>query len=253
MEAAEATAKAAETKLDSELKKNAPLAAERDRTLSSGAKLAVDSAAVTKARASIAAREARAKIGAPAEVVAMLDLPAGGVPVEGNGPKPGAKPISQAEIDARKKKKSAEQEVEIVCDGGVTFDSKANLVVFEKNVVVNHPQFDLVCDKLIIFLKKNPVEGESGMEKAIATGKRVTVQQTDVKGDVQIGQARKVTFKGGSGDVILQDWPQAQDANKLVQAKEQGTIIILNQSGKMKVDGPSSTKILLPAKKPAGN
>ena len=109
--------------------------------------------------------------------------------------------------------------------------------MFEQDVVVNHPQFDLVCDKLIVFLKKQAEEEDSALDKAIATGKRVTVRKTGADGEVQIGQARKVTFEGKSGDVILEDWPQVQTDTRLIQAKSQDTIIILNQDGKMKING----------------
>ena len=78
------------------------------------------------------------------------------------------------------------------------------------------------------------------LDKAIATGKRVTVRKTGADGEVQIGQARKVTFEGKSGDVILEDWPQVQTDTRLIQAKSQDTIIILNQDGKMKINCPIS-------------
>ena len=248
MEAAEAKATSSTTALEAELEKNAPNIAAREKTITESAGLAVPSPTITKAEKSIAAREARAKVGAPPEVAAMLDAPPVTAVVQGGGPKPGAKPVPQAELDAEKK--GQPKEVEILAESGCTFDSKANLVVFEKDVVVNHPQFDLVCDKLIVFLKKKAAEGESAMDKAIATGKRVTIRQVDDKGEVQIGQARKVTFRGMSGDVILEDWPQVQTGTKLVQAKAQSTVIILNQNGKMKIDGPSITTLVLPNDKP---
>lgn len=246
MEAAEARESAANAKLKEEQKKQAPLNAEMERAISAAPAQAEDSATIAKAKAAIAARETRIRRTSPPEVVALLDgPPKGGIPVQGNGPQPGAKPKSQADRDAKKKKDEAE-EVEILSQAGCTFDSKANLVVFEDEVVVKHPQFDLVCDKLIVFLKQDAEKGESAMDKAIATGKRVTVRQVDEKGEVQIGQARKVTFEEDSGNVILEDWPQVQTGSKLVQAKEQSTIIILNQSGKMKINGPSITKLVLP-------
>ena len=214
---------------------------------------------VAKAKSEIAAREARISRGAPAAVAAALapappGAPTGGIPIEGNGQRaPGAKPIPQAERDKARSNGEADKEVEILAQGGSTFDSKANLVVFEQDVVVKHPQFDLVCDKLIVFLKKQSEEEESALDKAIATGKRVTVRKNGANGEVQIGQARKVTFEGKSGDVILEDWPQVQTDTRLIQAKSQETIIILNQDGKMKINGPSITKLLLPEKKGASD
>ncbi|MFT4550729.1 MAG: lipopolysaccharide transport protein LptA [Verrucomicrobiales bacterium] len=249
MEAEEARQLAADKVRQKAQVETAEQDAARDALLRESPRLAADSASVAKAKSEIAAREARVRKDMPASIVAMLDVgtPAGGVPVEGNGPAPGAKPMSVAEREAsREKKKGEDKEVEIFAQGGCTFNSKANLVVFERDVVVNHPQFDLVCDKLIVFLKKQAAEGESALSKAIATGKRVTVRQVNAEGEVQIGQARKVTFEGDSGNVILQDWPQVQTGNRLIQAKEQGTVIILNQDGQMKITGPSLTKLILP-------
>lgn len=259
MEAAEARQKAAGEQLQETQVKNVPLNAEMERAIEEGAGLASESAPVAKAKSEIAAREARLSRGAPAAVAAALapvppGAPTGGIPIEGNGPAPGAKPIPQAERDKARSNGEANKEVEILAQGGSTFDSKANLVVFEQDVVVKHPQFDLVCDKLIVFLKKQSEDEEdSALDKAIATGKRVTVRKNGADGEVQIGQARKVTFEGKSGDVILEDWPQVQTDTRLIQAKSQETIIILNQDGKMKINGPSITKLLLPEKKGASD
>ena len=259
MEAAEARQKAAGEKLEETQVKNVPLNAEMERAIEAGAGLASESEPVAKAKSEIAAREARISRGAPAAVAAAFapappGAPTGGIPIEGNGPAPGAKPIPQAERDKARSNGGADKEVEILAQGGSTFDSKANLVVFEQDVVVKHPQFDLVCDKLIVFLKKQSEDEEdSALDKAIATGKRVTVRKNGANGEVQIGQARKVTFEGKNGDVILKDWPQVQTDTRLIQAKSQETIIILNQDGKMKINGPSTTKLLLPEKKGASD
>ena len=249
MEAAEAREAAANARLKQQQADKAALNEKMERAISAAPALADDSVTIARAKSDIAARDARIRRESPRDVVALLDdPPAGGVPVAGSGPQPGAKPKPVIESQGAKKKKEEEkEEVEILSQAGCTFDSKANLVVFEEDVVVKHPQFDLICDKLIVFLKKNASEGESSMEKAVATGKRVTVQQVDAEGDVQIGQARKVTFEDATGNVILEDWPQVQTGTKLVQAKEQGTVIILNQDGKMKINGPSITKLILPS------
>ncbi|MGI9239689.1 MAG: LptA/OstA family protein [Verrucomicrobiales bacterium] len=254
MEAEQARQLASKKALDDAKEKNRPLNAKMEQALEENQGQASESATVTKAKSEIAAREARIRKGAPAVVAAALappGAPSGGVPVEGNGPAPGAKPVPQAEREKSRQSGGRTKEVEILAQGGSTFDSKANLVVFEQDVIVNHPQFDLVCDKLIVFLKKQEKEDDSALDKAVATGKRVTVRKVGADGEVQIGQARKVTFEGKTGDVILEIWPQVQTDTRLIQAKSQETIIILNQDGKMKINGPSITKLLLPEKKDA--
>ncbi len=253
MEAEQARQLAGRDALDISKEKNRPLNEKMERALEDGAAQVGESAPIARAKSEIAARDGRLSRGSPAAVVAALapppGAPSGGVPIEGNGPAPGAKPIPQAEREQARKSGKPTKEVEILAQGGSTFDSKANLVVFEQDVVVNHPQFDLVCDKLIVFLKKQQENDDSSLDKAIATGKRVTVRKNGADGEVQIGQARKVTFEGKTGDVILEDWPQVQTDTRLIQAKAQDTIIILNQDGKMKINGRSITKLLLPEKK----
>ena len=263
MEAEEARQKAAAAKLEAERAKIAAPEAARQRVLDDAPKLAADSATIAKAEAANAAREARILRDASPELKAKLaasKAPGGGVPVEGNGPAPGARPIPIADRVPPKSKRGEPEpkETEIVAQGGSTFNSKANLVVFEQDVKVNDHRFDLMCDQLIVFLKKESKaagdgekeKGDSPLDKAIATGKKVIVRKVGADGEVQIGQARKVTFDGKSGDVILEDWPQVQSGFKLIQAKSQGTIITLNEDGKMKVSGPSYTKIIQPASDP---
>ena len=151
-------------------------------------------------------------------------------------------PITQREKTSSEKVK----QVEILAQGGSSFNKAANYIVFDDDVIVNHPQFDLRCDRLIVFLKKQVKEGESAFNQAIATGKKVIVRKAGADGEMQIGQARKVTFDKVSGDIVLEDWPQVQSGFKLVQARSQGTIITLNENGKMNVDGPSHTTIIQP-------
>jgi hypothetical protein len=145
MEAEETRQSVADTQRKVAQGNDAALDAQMARSLEGGSKLASDSPTVAKAKTEIAARETRIRKGASAQVVAQLDAPPGGVPIKGNGPAPGAAPISAADRDkARNKKAPKSKQVEILSQGGCTFNSKANLVVFEKDVVVKHPQFDLV-------------------------------------------------------------------------------------------------------------
>jgi len=243
MEAEEVRQSAADASREAAQADNAKLVAGRQRVLDDAPRPAATDAALAQAAAGGAAREA---------LLAQLDppgAPLGGVPVEGNGPAPGAKPIPLAEREkARPKKVEEKREVEILAQGGSTFNKAANLVVFEREVTVNHPQFDLLCDQLIVFLKAEVKEGESAFDRAIATGKKVIVRKVGADGEVQIGQARKVTFDKKSGNIILEDWPQVQSGFKLIKARAQSTIITLNEDGKMNVDGPNHTTIIQPAK-----
>ena len=241
MEAEQDRQRSGAAALDLKREKAAIGDASRTRVLNSSDRLNAEDPDVAKSRAKIAEREARIRREASPEMLVMLDPPPRGVPIEGNGPTPGAKPAPV------KEKKTERKEIEIYATGGSTFNSKANLIVFEEEVVVSHPQFELFCDKLIIFMKPGGATGEEGelpIDKAIAVGKKVIVRKMSDKGELRVGQSRKATFYGDTGDIVLQESPEVQTGKMLVQAREPDTIITLNENGKMGVDGPVYTLIV---------
>ena len=85
---------------------------------------------------------------------------------------------------------------------------------------------------------------DNGVEKAIATGKMVTIEKKDAEGNVKIGKSRYALYVGKTGDITLRDWPQVQDGKNVIIATEASTYMILTQAGHLKVFGRSRTDIV---------
>lgn len=160
-------------------------------------------------------------------------------------------------------------------------DNKVHLATFTGEVVVKDPQFDLTCDKLTVYLRKPKGEGakvsaeprpigapeakptpedsgakgkgkdESGIDKAIAEGNVVIVQEkTDANGKVQkyYGKAKRAVFDNNKQTCTLYGWPTVAQSlggnmGKKISAKEESTVITLDQSGAIDVDGLHKTTL----------
>lgn len=185
--------------------------------------------------------------------------PKGGVPVEGNGPAPGG--VIGEVVEPRKKKAAQETIIdaeELIFDGSGKFGKAFQVVVFEKNVRLQHPQFLMDSDKLTAFFKEQPepdpaAVGAAGvpaedaggdkLERAIATGREVVVTKKMEDGEPQIAKARKATYFADREEVLLEIWPQVQRGNNLVMAKSKDTVIIL-KGEEMIVKGPVRAKLV---------
>lgn len=163
-----------------------------------------------------------------------------------NGARPeGAKP----DRDPNEKKPT-----EITASKETTFDEKTRKAVFLGDVTVKDAQFNLTCEKLTAYLRRNAAaEGPEkkmpqagGLDKAVAEGDVVIVQEKlDDKGQITryVGKARKAEYDAATGDVTLSGWPQIQQGINTQVATEEGTVMILNQKGALKTKGPSKTVI----------
>ena len=169
---------------------------------------------------------------------------------------------------------------EITCSGETLFDAKAATAVFIKEVKIVDPQFTLTADKLTAYLKKPsktpavPVipgagtptpeptatatpaskgqaqakadSGASGLEKAIAEGHVVIIQErTDDKGEVvrYIGRAAKAEYVSEKGEMTLSGWPQIQQGFNNQVATEESTVMIMDREGHLHTKGSSMTVI----------
>ncbi|MFV1994064.1 MAG: hypothetical protein ACC661_01410, partial [Verrucomicrobiales bacterium] len=180
-------------------------------------------------------------------------------PVLGTAPTP---------APARRRSGKGGEATEIDAKGGAFFHASDKIMIFTKDVTVNHPLFHLNCDKLEVFLKKDPAgkaetagggdpstpgaagtaavpgSGEgSEISRAIATG-YVVISKLSPNGDPQIGKCRHATFDNTTGDVTLRDYPQVQRGTDLVIATDRSTTIIFKPDGNMEVHGPHRTEIV---------
>ena len=177
-------------------------------------------------------------------------------------PKPAAKQKPTPAPGAEKKA------TEITCTGETTFDAKAGMAVFIKEVKVNDPQFALTADKLTAYLKKSPKEGApapapapsptpaakadaaapaSGLDHAVAEGHVVITQdKVDEKtGEVThyIGKGARAEYEAGTGKMTLSGWPQIQQGLNNQVATEEGTVMMMDKDGHLTTKGPSMTVI----------
>jgi lipopolysaccharide export system protein LptA len=161
-------------------------------------------------------------------------------------------------------------------------DNRINLATFSGEVEVKDPEYNLTCDKLTVHLRKQKAKadakpaaagpkpigavdeepaakpaaaekggGDGGIEKAVAEGNVILVQEKiDAAGKKQryYGKARKAVFDQDKKTCVLTGWPrisQSLDENlgKEVIAKQESTIITLDQAGVIKVDGPNTVRL----------
>ncbi|MEO8350091.1 MAG: hypothetical protein ABI680_00080 [Chthoniobacteraceae bacterium] len=171
-------------------------------------------------------------------------------------------PVSET-MDEKQAQK-APGRTEITCTGEVTFDQAKNVAVFIQDVIVKHPEFNVLCDRLTAFMKKEPkkpaadpppaanakegAKSGGGIDHAIAEanpGKVVIVTQKKVdesgKVTTNIGRGTKVTFNENTGDIVLTGTPSIAEGVNLHVAEAEGTVMTLNRNGNSHTVGPSRT------------
>jgi len=179
------------------------------------------------------------------------------------------------------KPKETKGPTEITSTKGVTFDEKNRVGTFTGDVRVKDPQFNLVSDKLTVFLKKEkaatvapgkaavtaasevaksgtaaPIKAKAadqdpslggGLERAIAEGHVVITQDKPAEDGGEpkhyVGKANKADYDSSTGDIILTGWPQIQQGINTQAATEEGTIMVLNRDGRLKTTGGCHTII----------
>jgi len=188
-----------------------------------------------------------------------------GLELASEAPKPSAMQKPKAPpVDEKKT-------TEITCTGETTFDAKAGMAVFIKEVKVNDPQFSLTADKLTAYLKKSSKGEEksgtatpapsptpaaksdaaaapaSGLDHAVAEGNVVIIQdKVDEKtGETThyIGKGARADYDAASGNMTLSGWPQIQQGLNNQVATEEATVMKMDKDGHLTTKGPSMTVI----------
>jgi lipopolysaccharide export system protein LptA len=149
-------------------------------------------------------------------------------------------------------------------------NNKERTGVFTGDVQVLHPEFNLSCDKLTVFLPKAPpkqapaaqgsksaedgTQGSSrkgekkggGLEKAVAeaTGENwviISQDKTESDGSVSLnrGRGKKAVYDSKTGNITLTGKPSVQQKLNTIEATQDSTVIVLNREGTMTVKGPS--------------
>jgi lipopolysaccharide transport protein LptA len=141
------------------------------------------------------------------------------------------------------KDRPKDAKTEITSKKQATFDNITSVAEFEGSVVVKDPQFTLFCDTLRVTMSKD----RKGLQLVEAFGNVIIVQEnTDDAGKKvkATGRSGKAVYEPVSGDVTLTTWPSVQHDINMQVATEEGTVMILNRSGKMTTKGGSRTVIV---------
>lgn len=156
---------------------------------------------------------------------------------------------------------------EITATKEASFDNAKHVAVFIGDVRVKDPQFLLTCQKLTAYLKKasisengnarpaaspkpaaSPAPNGGGLEKAIAEGNVVIVQEKpseDGKKTTRyVGRADRAEYDAVGGEMRLIGSPQVQEGINLHLGTDPSTVMIMHRDGRtMRTEGPSRTLI----------
>ena len=175
---------------------------------------------------------------------------------------------------AEKPDPNAPTETEVLATNGADFASKERIAVFNGDVRVNDPRFQLACDKLTVFLTKTattdsggkgaapppadtppPANGAKdqndqggGIDHAKAEGHVIIIQKRAAvkpgeEPKISIGRAAEADFDNKTGDMVLHGWPSVEQNGNTHVALAQSTVMTLHKDNSMNTVGPSRTVI----------
>lgn len=130
------------------------------------------------------------------------------------------------------------------------FDNEKRVAVFTKNVYLKHPNFEIWCDQLQVYMEEQKATANrnsdttGGIRIAIATGKKVSLRKMGDDGKYRLGQCTKATYNAKSKILVLSGYPQIANGQNLIKATDAKTKMILYPSGKFDVKGKSTASII---------
>ena len=171
---------------------------------------------------------------------------------------------------------NAPTETEILATNGADFSSVEHIAVFQGDVRVNDPRFQLACQVLTVFLTKAPAADSTGkatptpaktpapakggapanadsnpgggIDHAIAKGRVIIIQKRAAtkpgeEPKVSVGRADEAFFDNKTGDMVLHGWPSVEQNGDTLVSLAQSTVITLHKDNSMNTVGPSRTII----------
>jgi lipopolysaccharide export system protein LptA len=192
-------------------------------------------------------------------------------PAPPSGPRP--QPLQPLVLDDPQAMKSAQRgQTVITATQSAFFDADSGKGIYTGNVRARHPQMAIDCDELEIHMKKQDAgaprkkavaatdvdilasgskksrgsPADSGIEMAYARGRTVTIEKRDENGELQIAHCNEVAiYDGKTGGITLRGMPSVQRGNKLIEATDPRTYMIIDQKGKLTVlGGPQRTTLI---------
>ena len=129
---------------------------------------------------------------------------------------------------------------EITAQREATFEEQSNTAIFVGDVRVVDPSFLLSSDKLTVKLTPD----RSGIERAVAEGNVIIVQQTaETPEKAATGRAQRAEYIPATGRVTLSGMPEIQQGINRHIATSPETRMIINRDGRATTEGPSRTVI----------
>jgi len=156
------------------------------------------------------------------------------------------------------------QHMEILSKESV-MDNAKGILLFTGNVFIDHPEFQINCDKLEIQMAKGvgmdgteTGESDSAFKRAIASGGMVEIKRitADEKGKpkTQIAIARIADYNAITKDIILSGGPPyIQDGDRFVKTNSEDAQIIMRGNGLYEITGSSNrSQIVIPVEQKDG-
>ena len=175
--------------------------------------------------------------------------------------------------------KDGTTETDIDASQSASFNSKDRIAIFVGDVKVTDPRFQLVCDKLTVFLNKSTPAGQnaaatpaplatpapaagkksgtdnatpsggSGIDHVLAEGHVVILQKKaptkpGEEEKISIGRGETGTFDNKSGDMVLRGWPSLEQNGSSLIAKAEGTVMTIHRDSSLNTEGPCSTHLI---------
>ncbi len=125
--------------------------------------------------------------------------------------------------------------VTIRCSGRTLLDLKEFVVVYQEDVVLEHPEFRLTCDELVVYRG----EGDGEIKRAVATGRMVVIKRRNPEGVLEEARCRKAIFE--NDQLVLLEYPQIRRDRVLARATSPRTKLVIPRKGKSVFDGPNET------------
>lgn len=171
-------------------------------------------------------------------------------------PKPLEKKYDMTSKGSLRPKKNKQSAMEIFAKESV-MDNESNLLIFTGNVVVNHPQYDMKCERLEITMAGGnmmPTGGESGgasFSRAVASGGTVEIRSVGPEGQTRLALARRADYDAVSEIITLTGGPPyLQDGDRFIETKANDAEIIMRINGRCEIKGSDRSHIVIPVEKP---
>ncbi len=156
------------------------------------------------------------------------------------------------------------QHMEILSKESI-MDNTKGVLLFTGNVLIDHPEFEIKCDKLEIQMAKGVgMEANQGSEstgafkRAIASGGMVEIKRTTLdeegKQKTQIAIARIADYDAVTKDIVLSGGPPyIQDGDRFVKTNSEDAQIIMRGNGKYEITGSTKRiQIVIPVPQKEG-